>query len=124
MNGEFFSILLVPIDRNGEDCYGLLERSKPCMGEGERKRLFLRVGDEVSHNGYQQWGIGVVVEVMTSTVPGGTCLARIRFQDGQLRVFDNDMDSERCCYYFGVRRYWNPSHGVNMLRSKFFSLKG
>ena len=94
------------------------------MGEAERKRLFLRVGDEVSHDGYQQWGIGVVVEVMTSSVPGGTCLARVRFQDGRLRVFNNDMDSESCCYYFGVRRYWNPSHGVNVLRSKFFSLKG
>ncbi len=90
----------------------------------ERKRLFLRVGDEVSHNNYEQWGIGVVVEVMTSSVPGGTCLVRVRFQDGQLRVFDNDLDSERCCYYFGMRRYWNPSRGVDMLRSKFFSLKG
>ncbi len=91
---------------------------------GERKRLFLRVGDEVSHARYDQWGIGVVVEVMTSCVPGGTCLARIRFQDGQLRVFNNDMDSEGCCYYFGIRRYWNPSHGVDVLRSKFFLQKG
>jgi hypothetical protein len=89
----------------------------------EGKRLYLRVGDEVSHARHQQWGIGVVMEVMTSTVPGGTCLARIRFQDGQLRVFDNDMDSERCCCYFGVRRYWNPSHGVNVVRSRLF-LKG
>ena len=94
------------------------------MREVERKRLFLRVGDEVSHNSYQQWGIGVVMEIMTSSVPGGTCLARIRFQDGHLRVFDNDMDSERCCYYFGVRRYWNPPHGVNVIRSKLFLLKG
>lgn len=93
------------------------------MKEVERKRLFLRVGDEVAHDGHHQWGIGVVVEIMTSTVPGGTCLARIRFQDGQLRVFDNDMDSERCCCYFGVQRYWNPSHGVHVLRSKLF-LKG
>jgi hypothetical protein len=90
----------------------------------ERKRLFLRVGDEVCHNNYEQWGIGVVVEVMTSSVPGGTCLVRVRFQDGRLRVFDNDLDSERCCYYFGMRRYWNPSRGVDMLRSKFFPLKG
>ena len=100
-----------------------------CSGQtvkvvSDRKRLFLRVGDEVSHNHYEQWGIGVVMEIMTSSVPGGTCLARIRFQDGQLRVFDNDMDSERCCYYFGVRRYWNPAHGVNAIRSKFFALKG
>jgi hypothetical protein len=86
----------------------------------ERKRLFLRVGDEVSHIRYEEWGIGVVMEVMTSSVPGGTCLARIRFQDGQLRCFNNDLDNESCCYYFGVRRYWNPSHGVNAVRSKFF----
>lgn len=89
----------------------------------ERKRLFLRVGDEVSHRNYEEWGIGVVVEVMTSTIPGGTCLVRIRFQDGQLRVFDNDMDSERCCHYFGLQRYWNPSRGIHGMRSKFFSLK-
>ncbi|MBI4522861.1 MAG: DUF3553 domain-containing protein [Deltaproteobacteria bacterium] len=94
------------------------------MTEREKKRLFLRVGDEVSHDCYQQWGIGIVVEVMTSTVPGGTCLARIRFQDGELRVFDNDMDSERCCYYFGLRRYWNPSHGINAIRSKFSIHRG
>jgi len=94
------------------------------MREVERKRLFLRVGDEVFHGQYEEWGIGVVNEVMTSTVPGGTCLVRIRFQDGQLRVFNNDMDSEGCCYYFGVGRFWNPSHGVNVLRSKLLSLKG
>jgi len=86
----------------------------------ERKRLYLRVGDEVNHLRYDEWGIGVVMEVMTSSVPGGTCLARIRFQDGQLRCFNNDLDNESCCYYFGVRRYWNPSHGVNAIRSKFF----
>ena len=86
----------------------------------ERKRLYLRVGDEVNHLRYDEWGIGVVMEVMTSSVPGGTCLVRIRFQDGQLRCFNNDLDNESCCYYFGVRRYWNPSHGVNTIRSKFF----
>ena len=86
----------------------------------ERKRLYLRVGDEVNHLRYDEWGIGVVMEVMTSSVPGGTCLARVRFQDGQLRCFNNDLDNESCCYYFGVRRYWNPSYGVNAVRSKFF----
>ena len=87
---------------------------------GEAKRLYLRVGDEVTHLRYEEWGMGVVMEIMTSSVPGGTCLARIRFQDGQLRCFNNDLDNENCCYYFGVRRYWNPSHGVNAIRSKFF----
>ncbi|MGH7828171.1 MAG: hypothetical protein ACREQ7_23705, partial [Candidatus Binatia bacterium] len=64
----------------------------------ERKRLFLSVGDEVSHLRYDEWGFGVVMETMTSSVPGGTCLARIRFQDGQLRCFNNDLDNESCCY--------------------------
>jgi hypothetical protein len=96
------------------------ERTESPQAFSERKRLFLRVGDEVTHQRYEEWGMGVVMEVMTSSVPGGTCLARIRFQDGQLRCFNNDLDNESCCYYFGVRRYWNPSHGVNAVRSKFF----
>jgi hypothetical protein len=95
-------------------------RTETFQAFSEKKRLFLRVGDEVSHLRYEEWGIGVVMEVMTSSVPGGTCLARIRFQDGQLRCFNNDLDNESCCYYFGVRRYWNPSQGVNAVRSKFF----
>ena len=85
------------------------------------KRLFLRVGYQVTHNQNYQWGIGVVEEIMTSSVPGGTCLTRIRFQDGKLRVFDNDLDSDRCCYYFGVRRYLDPSHKANAIRAKLFS---
>ena len=86
----------------------------------ERKRLFLGVGDEVTHLRYEEWGIGVVMECMTSSVPGGTCLARIRFQDGALRCFNNDLDNDSCCYYFGLRRYWNPTHGVDAIRSKLF----
>ena len=86
----------------------------------ERKRLFLKVGNEVTHNHFRQWGHGTVVEAMTSCVPGGTCLVRIRFQDGRTRVFNNDLDSEGCCYYFGVRRYWNQSHGTNVIQDNFF----
>ena len=87
---------------------------------GEGKRLYLRVGDEVNHLRYEEWGIGVVMEVMTSSVPGGTCLARVRFQDGQLRCFNNDLDNEACCYFFGVRRYWNPAQGVDAMRAGIF----
>jgi len=90
------------------------------LSHSEGKRLYLRVGDEVNHRRYEEWGIGVVMECMTSSVPGGTCLARVRFQDGQLRCFNNDLDNEACCYYFGVRRYWNPTHGVNAIREGFF----
>jgi len=70
------------------------------------KRIFLRLGDKVMHRGYEQWGTGVVVEEMTSSVPGGTCLVRILFGDGRQRTFNNDMDNESCCYYFGVRKFW------------------
>lgn len=95
-------------------------RAEKSVALSEGKRLYLRVGDEVNHLRYDEWGIGVVMEVMTSSVPGGTCLARVRFQDGQLRCFNNDLDNQACCYYFGVRRYWNPSHGVDAIRSKMF----
>jgi hypothetical protein len=101
------------------DSHNHFNRSEP-QTLSEAKRLYLRVGDEVTHLRYEEWGMGVVMEIMTSSVPGGTCLARVRFQDGQLRCFNNDLDNESCCYYFGVRRYWNPSHGVNAVRSKFF----
>jgi hypothetical protein len=95
-------------------------RNENSLTTNEGKRLYLRVGDEVNHLRYDEWGMGVVMEVMTSSVPGGTCLARVRFQDGQLRCFNNDLDNEACCYYFGLRRYWNPSHGVDAIRAKFF----
>jgi hypothetical protein len=102
------------------DPHSYFNRPEPPQPLTESKRLYLRVGDEVTHLRYEEWGIGVVMEIMTSSVPGGTCLARVRFQDGQLRCFNNDLDNESCCYFFGVRRYWNPSHGVNAVRSKFF----
>jgi hypothetical protein len=95
-------------------------RIEKSVALSDGKRLYLRVGDEVNHLRYEEWGIGVVMEIMTSSVPGGTCLARVRFQDGQLRCFNNDLDNEACCYYFGVRRYWNPTHGVDAIRSKWF----
>jgi hypothetical protein len=71
-------------------------------------RLYLRLGDKVFHANYGQWGGGVVVEEMTSVLVGGTCLVRILFEDGQQRTFNNDLDSDMCCYYFGVRRSQHP----------------
>lgn len=71
-------------------------------------RLYLRLGDQVIHANYGEWGGGVVVEEMTSVLVGGTCLVRILFEDGQQRTFNNDLDSELCCYYFGVRRSQHP----------------
>jgi len=70
-------------------------------------RLYLRLGDVVTHRDYRQWGEGKVVEEMTSTVSGGTCLVRVQFQDGRLRTFNNDLDAQVCCYYFGLRKHWD-----------------
>jgi hypothetical protein len=71
-------------------------------------RLYLRLGDIVTHRDHREWGEGEVVEEMTSTVPGGTCLVRIVFQDGRQRTFNNDLDAQTCCYYFGLRKFWAP----------------
>ncbi len=67
-------------------------------------RLYLRLGDRVYHSVRGEWGTGAVVEEMTSTIDGGTCLVRILFEDGCQRTFSNDLDSETCCYFFGIRR--------------------
>lgn len=77
----------------------------------EDKRLFLRLGDRVQHAAYEEWGIGAVVEVMTSIVPGGTCIVRVLFEDGKQRTFINDMDSDLCCCYRGVRKEWRMDFG-------------
>jgi hypothetical protein len=69
-----------------------------------RVRLYLRLGDRVYHDLHQEWGIGAVVEEMTSTVEGGTCLVRVLFGDGTQRTFNNDLDHEMCCYFMGLRR--------------------
>lgn len=88
------------------------------------KRIYLRLGDKVVHRSYEQWGEGVVVEEMTSTVPGGTCLVRIMFDDGRQRTFNNDMENELCCYFFGVRKLWQfdyatfPSPARNVRRRR------
>jgi hypothetical protein len=68
-----------------------------------RPKLYLRVGDRVTHLRYSWWGRGEVVEEKHSTLSGGFCLVRIAFEDGEERAFINDMDSELCCYYAGVR---------------------
>jgi hypothetical protein len=68
------------------------------------KRLYLRLGDRVTHLRYEEWGEGAVVEERTSVVPGGTCLVRLLFEDGQQRTFNNDLDHEQCCYFFGLRK--------------------
>lgn len=67
-------------------------------------RLFLRLDDVVQHREHREWGEGRVIEEMTSTIPGGTCLVRIRFQDGRVRTFNNDLDAPMCCRIFGIRK--------------------
>ncbi|HYC22280.1 MAG TPA: hypothetical protein VEI94_06230 [Candidatus Bathyarchaeia archaeon] len=68
------------------------------------KRIYLRLGDRVTHLIHEEWGEGAVVEERTSIVPGGTCLVRLLFEDGQQRTFNNDLDNESCCYFFGIRK--------------------
>ncbi len=64
--------------------------------------LYLQVGDRVYHKHYARWGMGIVVEERTSELPGGFCYVRINFNDGNVRVFDNNLKSECCCYYAGI----------------------
>jgi len=70
----------------------------------QKARLYLRLGDRVYHNDHSEWGLGAVVEEMTSVVSGGTCLVRVLFDDGLQRTFNNDLDHEMCCYFMGLRR--------------------
>jgi hypothetical protein len=72
------------------------------LRQTEGKRTYLRVGDRVVHKNYRSWGGGVVMETRTSDLPGGFCFARILFQDGRQRVFDNSYNSASCCYYTGI----------------------
>ena len=66
------------------------------------QHVYLQVGDRVFHKRFRAWGCGIVTEARASDVPGGLCYARIQFQDGKRRVFDNCLDSSCCCYYAGV----------------------
>jgi hypothetical protein len=66
------------------------------------KHTYLRVGDKVFHKKFKSWGGGIVVETWASELPGGMCFARILFQDGKQRVFDNNFDSACCCSYAGI----------------------
>jgi len=75
------------------------------------KRIYLRLGDRVTHLVHEEWGEGAVVEEMTSIVPGGTCLVRLLFEDGRQRTFNNDLDNENCCYFFGIRKIFSIDLG-------------
>ncbi len=78
------------------------KESGPRQKRTVETHTYLRVGDRVCHKNFRSWGCGVVVEAWTSEVPGGLCFARVQFQDGKKRVFDNSYDSSCCCYYAGV----------------------
>ena len=66
--------------------------------------LYLAVGDRVLHKRFLRWGMGIVVEERRSQLPGGFCYVRINFQDGKIRVFDNNFKSDGCCYYAGIQK--------------------
>ncbi|MCX7857163.1 MAG: hypothetical protein N2513_04165 [Deltaproteobacteria bacterium] len=66
--------------------------------------LYLQVGDWVYHKKNARWGMGVVIEERRSELPGGFCYVRIDFQDGKVRIFDNNFRSATCCYYSGIEK--------------------
>lgn len=68
-----------------------------------RPRLYLKIGDRVSHLRNYGWGVGEVVEEKHSILDGGFCMVRVAFEDGEERVFINDLENHCCCYYSGVR---------------------
>ena len=68
-----------------------------------RPRLYLKIGDSVSHLRHYHWGVGTVVEEKHSTLEGGFCMVRVEFEDGNERVFINDLENHCCCYYSGLR---------------------
>jgi len=68
-----------------------------------RRRLYLGVGDKVRHLRYSVWGTGEVIEEKHSSLSGGFSLVKVLFEDGNERSFINDLDSENCCYYCGIR---------------------
>ncbi len=80
------------------------KRSEICSTQKQKngKHTYLRVGDKVFHKKCKSWGGGMVMETWASDLPGGMCYARILFQDGKQRVFDNSFDSACCCYHTGI----------------------
>ncbi len=74
------------------------------------QRRYLKLGDEVIHTKYPQWGRGLVVEERNSQISGGICLVRVVFKDGVERSFLNDLDNYNCCYYAGIRIFCNVTH--------------
>jgi hypothetical protein len=78
------------------------QKRETSRGSLAERHTYLQVGDRVFHRNYKTWGCGIVIEAWASEVPGGPCFARIQFQDGKMRVFDNSYDSSCCCYYSGI----------------------
>ncbi|MGC8530267.1 MAG: DUF3553 domain-containing protein [Leptospirillia bacterium] len=74
------------------------------MIEERGYRLYLRREERVHHRDYPEWGMGRVLETRESSVPGGACFVLVRFEDGQERLFFNDLNDTRCCYYTGILR--------------------
>lgn len=66
---------------------------------------YLRIGDNVIHEKFPEWGVGVVVEEKNSIVTGGISLIRIVFKDGEEKCYINNLDDYNCCYYAGIKLY-------------------
>src|SRR2546422_6555683 len=50
-----------------------------------------------------------------STLFPYTTLFRSMFADGRQRTFHNDLESDLCCYFFGVRKQWRGAAGGGFL---------
>ncbi len=75
----------------------------------EIRKLFLSVGEVVVHLRHPEWGTGLVVEEVNSTIPGGMSMVRIDFRNAGQKTFDNNMESLWCCYHAGVRLVERPA---------------
>lgn len=74
------------------------------LNMGMRSFLFVRVGDEVFHARYPEWGVGRVIEEWCGNLPGSRSFVKVAFEDGKVRIFDNDFHSASCCYWAGLRK--------------------
>lgn len=68
------------------------------------KRPYLRIGEQVTHEGHPEWGAGVVIETVDSAIPGGLSMVKIEFTYAGQKSFFNDLSLPQCCYHAGIKR--------------------
>jgi len=68
------------------------------------KRIYLRIGEQVTHKAHPEWGEGIVIETSDSSIPGGLSMVKIEFTNVGQKSFFNDLALPQCCYHAGVKR--------------------